>query len=175
MANIERVYVQDMPAVRFIGKRYGDDDRVHGGFGAQWQEWMASGWFRTLEAAAGGEAACHALFEDSDAYLGLMRHRDGEPFQYWIGLFVAPGIAPPEGFEAVDFPASRLGVVWLKGAFGEVFGMEYQCAAQLVALGYRIRSGEDGATWFFERYACPRFTEPDAEGRIILDICHFLE
>jgi len=35
--------------------------------------------------------------------------------------------------------------------------------------------GEEGAFWFFERYACPRFTEPDGEGNNILDICHFVE
>ena len=34
---------------------------------------------------------------------------------------------------------------------------------------------EEGATWFFERYAAPRFTKPDKKGKIILDICHFAE
>lgn len=32
-----------------------------------------------------------------------------------------------------------------------------------------------GAGWFFERYQCPRFTQPDEKVDIILDIFHFLK
>lgn len=64
------------PPTRFIGIKYGDEDRVNGGFGVQWEEW----------------------------------------------------------FEKNRF-------VW----------------------------------WFFERYVCPRFTTPDAEGKVTLDICHFIK
>ena len=38
--------------------------------------------------------------------------------------------------------------------------------------GMRIIADEQGAFWFFERYVCPRFTEPDSQGNVILDICH---
>ena len=70
MADIVKMYRQELPAFRFIGKKYGDGDRVNGGFGSQWGEWFQNGWFEALEKLpGGGEALC----EDGSAYLGLMR------------------------------------------------------------------------------------------------------
>lgn len=46
---IVKTYRQSIPAVRFIGKKYGDGDRVNGGFGQQWGEWFQNGWFDVLE------------------------------------------------------------------------------------------------------------------------------
>ena len=44
------------------------------------------------------------------------------------------------------------------------------------ALAYRgAIADEQGAWWFFERYACPRFTTPDENGAVILDIGHYVK
>lgn len=115
-----------------------------------------------------------ALYEDGDATVGLMRWMDGEPFQYWVGLFLPADTPVPDGFGSVDFPASRLGTCWLKGAADAVFGQEHVCAARLEQEGMTIVTDAQGAWWFFERYGCPRFTTPDEDGEIILDICHFI-
>ena len=40
--------------------------------------------------------------------------------------------------------------------------------------GMEIISDEAGAYWFFERYTCPRFTTPDEDGNVILDICQYV-
>lgn len=48
-------------------------------------------------------------------------------------------------------------------------------AEKLGGEGYKIIPDEKGAYWFFERYCCPRFTTPDEQGNIILDICHYIE
>ena len=69
MAEIVRVYRQEVPAMRFIGKRYAD--------GGHWGEWFANDWFSTVENAMGGEQAVHRLYEDGDAYIGLRRGKDG--------------------------------------------------------------------------------------------------
>ena len=39
MFSIVKTYRQSIPAMRFIGKKYGDEDRVDGGFGKQWGVW----------------------------------------------------------------------------------------------------------------------------------------
>ena len=70
---IVKTYRQSIPATRFIGKKYGDEDRVNGGFGQQWGEWFQNGWFDVLEEAAGGAEALRALYEDGGATVGLMR------------------------------------------------------------------------------------------------------
>ena len=59
---IVKTYRQSIPATRFIGKKYGDEDRVNGGFGQQWGEWFQNGWFDVLEEAAGGADAYWASF-----------------------------------------------------------------------------------------------------------------
>ena len=49
MAEITKVYRQSMESTRFIGKKYGDNDRVDGGFGAKWDEWFSHGWFDIIK------------------------------------------------------------------------------------------------------------------------------
>ena len=40
-------------------------------------------------------------------------------------------------------------------------------------IGLFFPPGEDTAL-FFERYVCPRFTEPDEAGRVIVDYCFYV-
>ncbi len=170
---ITRVYRQHFPARRFIGKKYGDEDRVNGGFGNKWGEFFANDWFGVLERAA--NSPLNEGYEDGDAYVGLMRWKEGEPFEYWVGMFLPANTDVPEGFASVDFPESELGVGWVYGDEGEVYGHEAEVAAKVAEEGMSILADETGAFWFFERYGCPRFTTPDADGKIILDIVHFIE
>ncbi|MCL2462964.1 MAG: hypothetical protein FWF44_09885 [Defluviitaleaceae bacterium] len=178
MVELIKSYRQEVPALRFIGMKYGDEDRVDGGFGKQWGEFFENGWFSALEGLAGGDPK--GTCEDGDSYVGLMRWKEGEPFQYWIGMFLPAGTeTPPElqstGFRHADFPAASLGVCWLHGPESEVYMKEEQCAERLGADGMKIVPDTDGAYWFFERYQCPRFTTADENGNIILDICHYVE
>ena len=175
MAEVIRSYRQEAPALRFIGKRYSDADRVDGGFGAVWESWFEKGYFGVLEGASSDMEVGYGDVGDSDAYIGLMRWKDGEPFQYWVGMFMPPDTVVPDGFACVDFEAASWGMCWLQGAPGTVFAQECTCAQRLKDEGYVIRTDAAGACWFFERYHSPRFTAPDERGNIILDIGHFVE
>lgn len=170
MAEFVKVYRQEAPAQRFIGKRYGDADRVSGGFGAKWGEFFSNGWMAALEALVPKDA-----FEDADAYVGLMRVKEGEPFEYWIGMYAPAGTEVPEGFDHVDFAPAALGVVWLQGPEDTLYMQEEKCAGLLEREGYRVVDDGKGAWWFFERYGCPRFTTPNDKGEVILDICHYVQ
>ena len=174
---ITKVYSQEIPATRFIGKKYGESDRVNGNFGSKWGEAFGSGLFDTVENAAGGAEKLGELFEDAGAYIGLMRCKGDEPFEYWIGMFTPADTAVPEGFGYVDFPLSKLGIGWVYGseATGEVYCHEEDVAKKLGEAGMEIINDETGACWCFERYTCPRFTTPDDKGNIILDICFFIK
>jgi len=173
---VVKTYRQSVPATRFIGLKYGDELRVNGGFGKQWSEWHEKGRFEFLE-----KNCPPADFEDAAAYIGLMRikendrHEQTEPFQYWIGMFFAEGAEVPEGYDFVDFPASDLGVGWLYGKDSYIFGKEHLACDSCMKSGMKVICDADGAFWFFERYVCPRFTQPDKKGKKILDICHFIE
>ena len=152
--------------MRFIGKKYGDGDRVNGDFGAKWGEWFDNGWFAQIEQQVKGNPK--DICEEGDATIGLMRDYNGV-FEYWIGLFTPEGTTVPDEYAYIDFPAGNFGVCWVYGKEAEIFMREGQCGERLQRDGYNIN-----ADWCFERYADPRFTTPDDKGNIILDICFFV-
>jgi predicted transcriptional regulator YdeE len=167
MVEIVKTYRQSVPALRFIGKKYGDADRIDGTFGAKWGEWHENGWFGIIEKQMDNFMD---VYEDGDAYIGLMRGGHDAPFEYWIGIFMPENTTVPEGFEYVDFPKSEWGICWTYGKESEIYCLEGQCAEKLSNEGFEIITD-----WCFERYACPRFTTPDEKGNIILDIGFFVK
>jgi len=167
MAEIIKVYEQNVDAMRFIGKKYGDDDRVDGNFGAKWGEWHINDWFGKIEKLI--DRHIKEIYEDGDAYIGLMHGGHDEPFEYWIGIFMPEGTIVPDGFDYIDFPAGKLGVCWIQGKENDVFMLEGKCGERLEKEGFDVN-----IDFCFERYACPRFTTPDDNGNIILDICFYL-
>jgi len=165
-AEITKVYKQDVPALRFIGKKYGNSDRVDGMFGKHWCDWHQNGWFDVIEKQT--NRPLKSIYEDGDAYIGLMRENNGE-FEYWIGIFMPENTPVPDGFQYLDFPKGTLGVCWLYSKENEVYCQEERCWKELEKVGYTP------ADWCMERYCCPRFTTPDEKGKIILDICFYLK
>ena len=172
-AEIVKVYKQDVPALRFIGKKYGDIDRVNGMFYKQWEEWFQNKWFDII--AKQTDRDLKTMYEDDDAYIGLMRWKDDEPFEYWIGIFMPAETTIPDGFEYHDFQKATWGVCWVHGNNNEVFMQENNCRQKLEEEGNEILKDNEEALWFFERYVSPRFTAPDEKGKIVLDICFYVE
>ena len=167
MTEIIKAYRQSIGALRFIGKKYSDSDRVNGMFGAKWGEWFENGWFGVIEKQTG--ESLKSIYEDGDAYIGLMRDQNGE-FEYWIGIFMPENTDVPDGFSYIDFAKSELGVCWVYGKEETVYFLEGKCGERLIAEGFEIVS-----EWCFERYACPRFTTPDEKGNVILDVCFYIK
>lgn len=91
MTEIVRTYRQTVPAMRFVRKKYGGEDRTNGGLGKRWREWFSKGWFEEPE------RSCDPRLdhEDGDATIGLMRWKEGEPFEYWIGIFCPEKMVVP--------------------------------------------------------------------------------
>ncbi|MBS1370926.1 MAG: GyrI-like domain-containing protein [Lentisphaeria bacterium] len=169
-AEIVRVYREKLPALRFIGRRYTDGDRVGGTFASCWREWFERRWFAPLEALG-------TLPENGDAYLGFMHcsKAEGGGFEYWIGMFFPAGTEVPKGYGCVDRPAGEIAVCWIRG--DEAGGGLYGEKAAAMCLERIREAGWEAARspWIFERYCCPRFTMPDGEGKVILDFCVYLE
>lgn len=165
MAEIIRAFADPVPAMRFIGKKYGEI--------GHWGDWFAGGWFDVIEQTMGGVEAITRIWENGGGYVGLERRKDGELAEYWIGMFTPQGTAVPEGFECVDFPASSLGTCWICGKEWEVHGAIGQCGPALAEAGIQVRADGDGTVWSFENGLCPRFTTPDEKGNVILDYCFY--
>lgn len=145
------------------GLRYTEADRKNGSFSHKWAEWFSQGLFAPLEQAPRDPDG----FLDG-SYVGAMRMADGG-FEYWIGMFLPQDAPVPEGYEHMDLPEETCALFWIYGSesSGELYGMsaEALCQAELDRRGW-VRKD---AGWHFERYNCPRFTTPDAQGNVILD------
>jgi predicted transcriptional regulator YdeE len=169
-AEIIKVYREAQPALRLIGKRYLDRDRDPntGLFAPKWGEWHANGWFDLLEKHAAPDAT------NGGAYIGLMGSGD-DGFEYWIGIFFPEGTEPPDGFDYADIPASDVGVCWIRGTEPDIYTQTLQCYAELLGEDMRVPTRDALGRWYeFERYNCPRFTDADADGNVILDYAVYL-
>ena len=168
MADIIKVYKEHLPAMRFVGKRYTDDDRSGGGFGHKWGEWFHNGWFDVLENQGMADNV-------ENGYIGFMRCAPG--FEYWIGAFMPPGADVPEGYGHIDLAEGDAGICWIKGSEedGSIYSMHEKCLESLKSNGMAISEQDEAGTpdtgpaYFFQRYNCPRFTEKDSDGNVILD------
>ncbi|MDF2588643.1 MAG: hypothetical protein K0S41_2484 [Anaerocolumna sp.] len=163
---IIKVYKEHLPSLRFIGKRYTNADR-NGGFGHKWGEWFENGWFSILENI--GEPK-----DIENGYLGFMRCNGSDcenTFDYWIGMFLPVNAAVPDDFDYIDLEESEIAVCWIKGKEDEgIYEMHDSCISKFIENGMgNFKSDDKNRACFFERYNCPRFTEPDESGNIILD------
>lgn len=162
---IVRVYTQSLPKTRFIGKRYTGEDSVNGSFADKWEEWFENDLFSEIQNDYG-------FFEDADAHIGLCRILQDGSFEYWIGEFAPAGHPVPDGYLSIDFDAADIAVCWVKGKEPDIYFED--CTPALKENNLEWKTGADGIRYCFERYCCPRFTEPDEEGNVILDQCFFI-
>lgn len=170
---IVNCYKQKFPKTKFVGIKYGDQDRVNGTFGLHWGQWFETGKFEVLEKLLTPEFKKKYL--DSSAYVGLERYKEGEPYEYWIGMFLPENCIVPDGYNSVNFDFSSVGICWIKGKEENVYCHEGDCYVELTENGMQVLEDNSGACWFFERYGCPRFTTPDRDGKVILDIGYFVK
>lgn len=167
MAEIIKVFKEEVPEMRFIGKKYQNYDG--------WGEWFANGWFDVIENSMGGTQKILEIWENGGAYVGLECRKNGEFQEYWIGMFTPEDTEVPQGFECIDFPKSSLGTCWIYGREEEVHGSVGNCWKALQSEGFEISTDENGVERSFENCLCPRFTTPDEKGNVILDYCYFIK
>lgn len=130
-------------------------------------EWFQNGWFTALE-------KLEPIDENDGGYLGVMRINNCE-FEYWIGMFFATDTEVPEGYEYVDIDEFDVATFWVYGNenSGELYGMDVHNRCLALLSEHNMKRKED--YWCIERYNCPRFTEPDDKGNVILDYCLSVE
>lgn len=166
MAEIIKTYREEVPEMRFIGKKYTD-------FG-NWGEWFANGWFDEIERAMGGVDSILAIWASGGGYVGLEMRGENE-FEYYIGMFTPAGTTVPDGFDYIDIPACAIGTCWIYGKEGGDTHQTGGCRPALERAGMRVWHDARGRVWSFENGLCPRYTTPDEHGNVILDYSYFVE
>ena len=165
MAEIIKVFKEDIPTMRFIGKKY--DNFGH------WGEWWQNGWFDLLENSMGGTDKILSVWENGGGYIGVERRAEGQPFEYYIGMLTPKNTPVPAGFVSIDFENLSLGTCWIYGKENEVHDTS-ACKQMITENGMKIWQDKNGAVWSFENCLCPRYTTPDENGNVILDYCYFV-
>jgi len=177
---VVKTYKEHLPAVRFVGKMYTDEDREEdnpkGGFDKYWTEWHKNGWLDILRQLP-------QIENIDNSPIGLMgiEYKDGVHcnFQYWIGMMLPIETNVPEGFSFVDIPESDVMVCWVYGSnkTGEIFDCHELCMEKMFGTedGWwnKIRNDLKGKDrdwcWWFERYNGKRMSDEDEKGNVILD------
>lgn len=122
----------------------------------------------------GGTDSILKIWENGGGYIGLERRCEGQPFEYWLGMFVPSDTAVPDGYEYLDFPTIHLGTCWIYGKENEVHDTS-GCRTEIEKNGMRLWKDERGGIWSFENCLCPRYTTPDKKGNIIMDYCYYVD
>ena len=165
MVEIIKVFKENIPSLRFIGKKYND-------FG-HWGEWWLNGWFDLIEEVMGGTDKIKSVWDNGGGYIGVERRAEDRLFEYYIGMLTPENTSVPNGFISIDFKDLNLGTCWLYGKESEVHNTG-ECKKKLEENGIQLWKDKDGAFWSFENCLCPRYTPPDEKGYVILDYCYFV-
>jgi hypothetical protein len=88
-----------------------------------------------------------------------------------LQMFFPPNTEAPKGYDYIDLGESDIAVCWIKGKEdGGIYEMHDEYISKYHENGIaNFRSDDKDRAYFFERYQCPRFTQPDEQGNVILD------
>ena len=164
-SGIKKVYQQELPALRFIGKKCIETSETENILNLL-DNWQLNGWFDDIEKQSGKDLK--TFFDGGDSYINLVRKKDGGNFEHWMGMFMPEGTNVPEGYEALDFPKMTVGVCRVYGKRDEIVNYETECRNKLKEEGFTI----DNAQWYFRRFGWRRFFEIDAYRKRMLDYCY---
>ncbi|MFV0399442.1 MAG: GyrI-like domain-containing protein [Oscillospiraceae bacterium] len=165
MAELVKFEIKEFPNLILAGKeiRHDNEAQMNGDnpLPAFWDKCFGDGTLTTLEGLG------DQVFDD--AYVGIMRDwlRGDGMFSYVVGMFLKEGAELPEGFVGYLIPAGPVAVGWIQGNDTmDVCSVAHEFTEK--ALREQGRTCNN-MTWCGEVYGCPRYTEPDENGKIILD------
>jgi len=161
-SGIKNIYKQQLPALRFIGKKYTEPPEPKKILNLL-NDWQLNSWFDIIERKAG----CEPRF--SDAYISLVREKDAA-FEHWMGVFMPKETEVPYGFEAIDFPEMTIYVCSVYGKRGEIINYEKECRNKLTEEGFSIKNTH----WYFMRFNWHGFFADDIYGKRSLDYCFLI-
>ena len=161
-----KTYKQSVGAMRLIGKKYSSGRDA-------WNEWREKGLFDLVKKQI--NINFKDLYEDGDALIGLMCHRDGnhDNFEYWLGYFTPENTPVPEGLEYEDFSQMDMGICWFYEKDENNYDLACEALANIEKAGYIVTT-----EWTFERYSpnrCEDFNVRPIARDTIMDVGYFIE
>jgi len=163
-SGIKKVYQQELPTLRFIGKKCIETSEKVNVLNLL-DNWQLNSQFDDIEKQS---AIDYKIFyEGGDAYINLVQKKDGL-FTHWMGMFMPEGTEVPQGYEALDFPKMTIGVCRVYGKRDEIVNYETECRNKLTEEGFAI----DNTQYYFRRFNWRGFFGEDVYGKRLLDYCY---
>ncbi len=157
--------VKDLPQLQVVGKGMRVQFRAVQGpenpLPEFWDQCFADGTMSTLDAMTD-----HHL---DSSYVGWMGEWDDESqeFLYIVGMLLDADAPVPRGFDLRVIEPCQVFISWVHGPESRIFSSAHTLSAKMLnEQGYVY---DETAGWSMELYNCPRFTDPDANGELILD------
>jgi hypothetical protein len=164
-SGIKKVYQHELPALRFIGKKCIETSETANVLNLL-DNWQLKSRFDDIEKQSAIDYK--TFFEGGDAYINLVRKKDGENFEYWMGMFMPEGTEIPQGYEAIDFQKMTICVCRIYGKRDEIVNYETECRNKLTEEGFAT----ENVQWYFRRFNWRGFFEEDVYGKRLLDYCY---
>ncbi len=157
--------VKEIPLLKVIGKsvrpHFPDIQGPNNPLPVFWDQCFADGTMGVLD----------GMVEQQwdPGYVGWMGEWDdtSQTFLYMVGMLMHPDAPVPAGFVDRVVEPCQAFVAWVHGPESSVYMATHPLTEQ--AMKEQGYSYDNAAGWSMELYNCPRFTEPDANGEIIID------
>ncbi len=167
MAKIIKCEVCELPEIYVIGKQITvnvPNSPEKNPIPKFWEECFSDGTFENL--------MDHKEYLFNDAYVGWMSDYSEENgiFTYICGMLMrSDRMIQSDGYVSRKIDPVTVGIGWIQGrSTPDVCYAAYSLMEKaLDESGYSC----ENPAWCMELYNCPRFTQPDANGDIILDYC----
>jgi len=167
-SGIKKVFKQELPALRFIGKKCFDTAATVNVLNML-DKWQLNGWFDDIEKQSG--INYKTFFEGGDAYINLVIKKDNGIFEHWMGMFMPTGTGVPQGherYDIMDFPKMSIGVCRVYGKRNEIVNYETECRNRLTEEGFSFGDEQ----WYLRRFNWRGFFEEDVYKKRLLDYCY---
>lgn len=165
MGELIKFNLKKLPSLKLVGKelRYNMEAHMKGDnrIPTFWEKCFADGIFSLLEKQV------DLVYDNS--YVGVMLDwdkGDGD-FSYIVGMLMKDDAFVPEGYVCRDIEETDVAIGWIKGKnTADVCSAAHPLTEKAIKEnGYKC----DQMKWCMELYNCPRFSQPDENGDIILD------
>jgi len=164
-SGIKEVFKQELPALRFIGTKCFETSAMVNVLNML-DNWQLEGWFDIIEKQANIDYK--TFFEGGDAYINLVRKKNDDIFEHWMGMFLPAGTKVPEGYSMIDFPKMTIIVSRVYGKRNEIVNYETECRNKLTEED--LIQGD--AQWYFRRFNWCDFFKEDTYKNRLLDYCY---
>jgi AraC family transcriptional regulator len=167
-SGIKNVYRQELPALRFIGKKCIEETDPQKILDIL-DNCQLNKMFDDIEKQS--DIDYKAFFEGADSYICLVRKKNAS-LEYWMGMFMPLGTEVPHGFQALDFPEMSINVCSVYGKRNEVINYEAECRKKLAEKGFNFNKENTGYQCYFLRFNWRSFYVEDIYSKRLLDYCY---